>query len=498
MKIATSEIMKNIDGFCMNNLRIPGIILMENAALKVVKNIDTTKFNHFVVVSGKGNNGGDGFAVARHLISLQKVVQVFIIGKEDEMSPDCRTNHDILKNMGVHINRINNVEDINELRDAILRSDATIDAIFGTGLSNNVMENYDRVISIINENSSYILSIDLPSGFNCDTGKIMGNCVRANKTVSFISYKRGFLNYCTDMLMGEIVIENIGVSQYVIEKFHNNEFMLDKSMIKEKLIPRDKYDHKGDYGRVLIVAGSKGFTGSAYISTEAAVRTGAGLVTLGCSEDIADIMAAKITEAMIVATGEEDRFNKIVKNSNAIAIGPGMGNNEKTFRLVSKIIREAKCPVVIDADGLNAIKDNLDILKQSKNKIILTPHIGEMAKLTGLTIDNIKENRIDVAKNFAKEYDVILLLKGYNTIITDGDCTMINSTGNSSMASGGMGDCLTGMVAAFLGQGYSPLQATYIAAYIHGLCGEMLSKNSFCVNARDILKEIPKAIFDCM
>ena len=498
MKIATSEIMGNIDRFCIDTLKIPSIILMENAALKVIKNIDMGRFNSFIVVCGNGNNGGDGLAVARHLISIGKMVQVFLLGKDDEMSLDCKTNYHILKNIGVKINRINNVEDIDNLRDAILRSEATIDAIFGTGLSRDVQGSYDAVISIINVNSSYILSIDVPSGFNCNSGKVMGNCVSANKTVSFQLYKRGFLSYCTDKLTGEIVIENIGIPQFVVEKFHNNEFMLDKNMIKEKLILRDKYDHKGDFGRVLIVAGSRGFTGAAYISTEAAVRTGSGNVTLCCPEDITDIMASKIIEAMIVSISEDERLNKIIGNSHAIAIGPGMGDNEKTLELVSKIVREAKCPVVIDADGLNSIKNNLDILKESKNKIILTPHLGEMAKLTGRSIEYIKDNRIEVAQSFAKEYGVILLLKGFNTVITDGKCTMINPTGNSSMASGGMGDCLTGMVVAFLGQGYSPFVATYIAAFVHGLCGEKLSENSFCVNARDILKEIPKTIFDCM
>jgi NAD(P)H-hydrate epimerase len=184
----------------------------------------------------------------------------------------------------------------------------------------------------------------------------------------------------------------------------------------------------------------------------------------------------------------------LLQKSNAIAVGPGMGDNETTFEVVSSVIKQAKCPVVIDADGINVLKNNLELLKQKNGPILITPHLGEMSRLTGLSIEHIKENRIEVAKKFAKDYGVIVLQKGYNTVITDGDILIINPTGNSSMASGGMGDCLTGMLAAFLGQGYKPMQAACIATYVHGYCGEELSKEMFCVNASHLLEYIPFVI----
>lgn len=494
MKVATGYIMREIDRYCMETLKLPGIVLMENAALKIVKHLQLINAKSFVIVCGKGNNGGDGFAVARHLCVMNKKVDVFLIGSDEGMSEDCRTNYSILRNMGVKINRINNYEDINELRDALSRCEVSIDAVFGTGLSKNVEGIYDDAISIINENSSYILSIDVPSGLNSDTGRVMNNCIKANKTVTLQLYKRGFLSYGSDKYTGEIVVEEIGVPEFVTDKFHNNEFIVDDFLVKSKLQTRDKYSHKGDYGRVLIVAGSKGFTGAAFISAEGAVRSGAGLVTLCCSEDIQHILSSKLVEAMTISFKEKDKLKDMLPKISSIAIGPGLGNKEETFEIVKYALDNASCPMVIDADGINVLKDKLEILKNRDQKIILTPHLGEMSRITGSDIDYIKENRIEVAKKFAKEYGVIIVLKGSNTVITDGVLTFVNPTGNSSMASGGMGDCLTGITASLIGQGHKPLEAAYLAAYIHGYCGDRLAEDMFCVNASHILESIPYVI----
>lgn len=493
MKIGTSQMIRNIDEYCIKNLEMPSVVLMENAALKVVENISLEKNNSFAIICGRGNNGGDALAVARHLYCKGKHVEVFLLGI-NSMSKDCEINYKILRNMGVNLNNISNVEDIKYLRDAINRCDVTIDGIFGTGLSRNVSGIYDLAITIINENSSNIIAIDVPSGFESNTGKVLGNCIRANKTISFQLYKRGFLNYDTDKLTGEIIVEDIGIPQVAIEKFHNNEFMIDKKMIKNKIKKRDKYSYKGNYGRVSIIAGTKGFTGAAVISTQAAVRSGAGLVTLCCKSDIQEIVSSKLLEAMTVNLEDEVKFNDILKKSDVIAIGPGMGNNEETLKILTKVIKESECPVVIDADAINVLESNLELLKYKKDKIILTPHLGEMARMTGLPINEIKEKRIEISKEFAAKYRIILLLKGYNTIVTDGKAAVINSTGNSAMANGGMGDCLTGIIASFVAQGFSLMDAAYVGAFIHGYCGDKLSKEMFCVNAGHVIEEIPYSI----
>lgn len=494
LRIATSEMMRKIDSYCINELKIPGIILMENAALKVVKNLELDKYNSFCIVCIKGNNGGDGFAVARHLTVLKKTVSVFLLGNEDDMSNDCRINYEILKNMGITINRINNNDDINVLRDSVEKSQVTIDAIFGTGLSREVQGIFALVISTINESSKNIISIDIPSGLDSNVGRILGNSIRANKTISFQLYKRGFLNYDAKDLIGNVVIEDIGIPEAVIKKFHNSEFMMEEAVIRKSIKMRDNYSHKGDYGKVFIVAGSGGFTGAAYICAQGAVRSGAGLVTLCCSEEIQPILSSKLVEAMTMSFNQKEKIEEMIEKSDVIAIGPGMGNNEVTYELLQQVINNSTKPVVIDADGINGLKNRVDILKNRKCEVIITPHLGEMARITGLSIDYIKENRIEVSKKFARDYKVIVLLKGYNTVITDGNTTIINPTGNSAMASGGMGDCLTGMISSFIGQGYEPMKATYIAAFIHGYCGEELSKRMFCVNASHILEQLPFTI----
>ncbi|WP_446897891.1 NAD(P)H-hydrate dehydratase [Clostridium sp. LBM24168] len=498
MKIANVEIMRNIDSYCINKLKIPGIVLMENAALKIIKNINMKIYNSFCLFCTKGNNGGDGFAVARHLYNLGKTINVFLIGKENNMSHDCKVNYDILKNLGIKINKINDSKQIESLNAYIKSSDMVIDAIFGTGLSRDVEGIYAEVIRSINFNSRYTLSIDIPSGMSGDTGNILKNSIKANKTVSFQMYKNGFFKYGANEFIGDLVIENIGIPDSVIKKFDTGRFVIDKYSIKNVLKERNKYSHKGDFGRVLIIAGSTGFSGAAYISTQSAVKSGAGLVTLACEKNVQNIMSAKLTEAMTLNLDENEKLEGFIKKSDSIGIGPGMGNNEITLDILSKVINESKNTVVIDADGINVLKGNLALLKNKSCNVVMTPHLGEMSRLTGLSIDYIEDNRVEVAQKFARDYDVILVLKGYNTVVTDGYTTALNSTGNSSMASGGMGDCLTGIITSFLAQGYKTFEAACISVYLHGFCGDRLSKKMFCVSASDIINEIPYAIKDIL
>ncbi|MDO4536363.1 MAG: NAD(P)H-hydrate dehydratase [Clostridium perfringens] len=492
MKIGNSKLIRSIDNYCINKLGIPSMVLMENAALRVIKNIDFQRFKSFTIVCGTGNNGGDGLVVARQLFSMNMKVNVFIIG-EHPMSSDCSVNYNILKNMGICIEHITKDEDIKKLKESLCENDITIDGIFGIGLKRNIEGIYDEVIKVMNRYSTYTLSIDIPSGMMCDSFGILGTCVEANKTVSFEVYKKGFLDYESERYAGEIIIENIGVPEYVVDKFHLKEYLIEINDIKSIIKKRNKYSHKGDFGRVAVIAGSEKYTGAAYLASQGAVKSGAGLVTLCTNKAIVNILQSKMAEAMTMSY-EDSGFEKIIDNSDSIAIGPGMGNSETIFNLVKDILSKEGCPVVIDADGLNVLKDNLEILKNSKRQIVITPHMGEMSRLIGVPSKDIIENRIDIAVDFAKKYGVIVLLKGYNTIITNGEEVYVNSTGNSKMASGGMGDTLTGIIASFIGQGYELLKATILSAYIHGYTGDMLSKNMFCVNASHIIEKLPYVI----
>ncbi|WP_333887717.1 NAD(P)H-hydrate dehydratase [Clostridium sp.] len=496
MKISTVKMSRDIDNYAIGQLKIPGIVLMENAALKVLKNINLTNCNSFCVICTRGNNGGDGFAVARHLYNSNKKVQVFLVGKEEGMSEDCKVNYTILKNLGLNILRLDceEKEKMDILKECIQKSDVTIDALFGTGISREIAGIQSAVISLMNENSNYIISIDVPSGLNGDTGKVLGNCVRADITVTFQLYKKGFLTYGTDEFTGKVLVEDIGIPREAVKKFDISYFIIDKNFVRKILKGRNKFSHKGDYGRVFVIAGSSGFTGAAYICTEGAIRSGAGLITLGCYKDVRAILSSKLIEGMTVDLSETIDLEKTMEKSDVIAIGPGMGNNKDTLKLVEKVIRNFTKTVVIDADGINVLSENLHVLEDKRCTVILTPHLGEMSRITGLDVEYIEENRIQVAKEFAKEKNVIVLLKGYNTIITDGNLVAVNSTGNSSMASGGMGDCLTGIIASFIAQKYSIFEAVCAAVFVHGYCGDKLSESMFCVNASHILKELPFSI----
>ncbi len=494
MRFTTSLVMNKIDEYCVSKIGISELVLMENAAIRVLNNLDAGKNNYFVLVCGPGNNGGDGFALARHLFILNKSIQVFFVGNLEKMSESSKVNYKILKAMGVHITNIIASEDVETLKFAVITSDIVIDGILGTGITRNITGIYELVVDVINENAKYIMAIDVPTGLDSNSGKKMGCCIKSNKTVTFQLYKTGFLSYGVDAYLGEVIVENIGIPGNVADRFCDNDFILDENFVKKYIVTRDKYSHKGDFGSALIFAGSSEYVGAAYICSSGAARAGAGLVTLCCPKDILDILREKLAEVMTVSFEDSARINKLMEKAKVIALGPGMGNTENTLKMLGYVLKNAKCPIVLDADGLNALSQDLSILKYRKNEIVITPHVGEMARLTGLTIDYIEKNRISITKNFAKEQGITVLLKGYNTVISDGNTTYINPTGNSAMASGGMGDCLTGIIAGFIAQGLSPIVAAATGAYIHGLCGEKLSQTMFSVSATDLLKEIPHCI----
>lgn len=295
--------------------------------------------------------------------------------------------------------------------------------------------------------------------------------------------------------MGNVFYKVLNSKRGIIG-FRHKIVDIDEEMVVKLLKPREPDTYKKDYGQVLVIAGSMGFAGAAYLTTQSAVRSGAGLVTLCTSKEIQDIMSIKLNEAMTINFDQGDKIGNLAVKADCIAIGPGMGANETTRNILKEILELAECPVIIDADGLNVLQNNLDILERKNGPVILTPHYGEMSRIANLSVEDIKDNKIEVAREFAKENQVILLLKDHNTIITDGDYVLRNTSGNSAMSSGGMGDTLTGIIASMVAQGYEPMEAVAIATFIHGYCADKLSKEMFCVNATHIIEEIPFIIRD--
>ena len=490
MLVGTSNLTKNMDNACVTELEIPLIVMMENAVNSAIKNLDIDENNSYTLVCGVGNNGGDGLGIARKLSVIGKKVEVFLVGKKEKLTECSLINFKILENMGVNLRFLDDKNRI-DLEEALKNSDACVDAIFGTGLKRDVGGIFAEAIDLINRFSKKTYAIDISSGLDSDTGEIRGIAVKAYKTISFEFYKRGFLNYRSDEYTGEIVVEEIGVPKFIKDKFHNGEFIMDKTEIARFINKKDKNAHKGNFGRVSIVAGSRGFYGAAKIATESAVKTGSGLVTLISDEDVQEKLCTVFTEAMTVNYSEEERVKKLIENSNAIGIGPGMGDNKTTLNILEEILKIAKCPVIIDADGINCLKNNKDILKNSNVETLITPHPAELSRITGFSMEYINENRIDAAKEAARNLKSIVLLKGNRTVITDGYTTYINMTGNSAMANGGMGDCLTGIITSLAGQRMNLFEAAVVGAYLHGYIGDKIAEEKYTVNATDIIEKIP-------
>lgn len=265
-------------------------------------------------------------------------------------------------------------------------------------------------------------------------------------------------------------------------------------LVRSWHIKRKAESHKGDFGHALIIAGSSGYTGAAYIAALAAVRSGTGLVTLATYPEIFDNLSSRAVEYMTVPTTEKERLRTLMEKCSSAAFGPGMGNTRKTRQHLEELLSSCSSPIIIDADGINVLGNYVEILLERKGKIILTPHPGEFSRITGVPIKKIEENRVEIAKSFAKKYGILLVLKGHQTLVTDGEEVYCNTTGNSAMASGGMGDALTGIITSLISQGYEPLKACAIGVFIHGYCGDELAEEMFCVNASHIIEALPKTM----
>jgi NAD(P)H-hydrate epimerase len=405
-----------------------------------------------------------------------------------------------------------------EFRDYItekdLHSALVADAIFGTGLSKNVTGKIAEIISFINSSDAPVISVDIPSGISSDTGQIMGEAVRADYTVTFGLPKRGHLLYPGADYTGRLFIEDIGFPEELLHSEKLKAELLEKGDVSLLIPERQQYSHKGDYGHVLIIAGSRGKTGAAFMCAKACLRVGAGLVTIGVPESLLNVFQSRVTEEMTLrlpdkgdGTLSSKALEKILEflseKADVLAIGPGISVTGDTKKLVKELLLKSAVPAVIDADAINSLEGNKQILKKAKSPLILTPHAGEMAKLLRQSsvkdaelIAKIEKDRINTAVSYAKETGTYLVLKGVPTVIAVPEGRVfINPTGNSGMASAGTGDVLTGILSGLLGQGLSPLEASILGVYMHGLAGDIAakSKGEHSLIASDIVDAIPEA-----
>ncbi|OGW39166.1 MAG: hypothetical protein A2Y97_13115 [Nitrospirae bacterium RBG_13_39_12] len=512
MKVVDAHEMRVIDKETIEQYRIPSDVLMERAGLAVASKIkELYSQKRVIVFSGSGNNGGDGLVVARKLHNEGYNVKVFLASKPEDLKAAALLQYKAAINFGVSIKPAK--EFLAKKSSFITQHSIIVDALFGIGLSKNIAGILSEIIRMINKSKKPVISVDIPSGISSDNGQVMGEAVRAEYTVTFGLPKRGHFLCPGAEYTGKLFIEDIGFPEKLLESEKLKVELLEKNDVAALIPERHKYSHKGDYGHVLIVAGSRGKTGAAFMTARACLRTGAGLVTIGVPESLADVFQTRVTEEMTLVLPDKGNGTLTGKASSIIldflkdkadllAIGPGIGVSADTGKIMKTLLKDSTSPIVIDADGINSIKAEKDIFLKAKAPLILTPHPGEMSRLINkkskISIHEIEKDRINTAISFAKQTGTHLVLKGVPTVIAGPDGkAFINPTGNPGMATGGTGDVLTGMISGFLSQTMDPLHASVLGVYMHGLAGDIASneKGRHSMVATDIIDKIPAAFF---
>jgi NAD(P)H-hydrate epimerase len=501
--------MRQLDQQTIQEIGIPSTVLMENAGrttFQILRQEFPDLDDPVVVLAGRGNNAGDGFVVARYLANAGIEVLVLLLAEKCQLSGDAKLNLDILEQLTIPVREITTeaalLEQIPLLEDASL----LVDALLGTGLSSGVKGLYRSAITLINDTPAPVLAIDIPSGLSADTGHPQGIAVIADVTVTYGWPKLGQILPPGRELVGRLWQVDIS-----IPPAHANISRIELAApgnLRHLLPYRLADSHKGDFGHLLVLAGSVGKTGAATLTGEAALRVGAGLVTVGVPASLNTILEIKLTEAMTQPLAEPDgvqalglraleEIAAILPGKTALAVGPGLGTHSQTVHLVRQLVRRSTLPLVLDADGLNAVAHDLESIVEAHAPIIMTPHPGEMSRLLGRLTKDIQANRLDAALELAERTQAIVVLKGAQTIIANHEGRIvINSTGNPALAQGGTGDVLTGMIGGFLAQKVEPFDAACLGVYLHGLAADLrASCQGVCgMLAGELLEDLPEVI----
>ena len=489
MKLVTAREMKALDVQAQNDYAMPGILLMDNAAQAVAEAVHEAltalEGERVVIFCGGGNNGGDGLGAARWLQSYGVSVRAFVVGAAlDAVQGDAALELAMFTKAGGRVEALSTEDDWVLAELAASKADVLVDALLGTGFHGELEGDVLRACELLNKSEKYILAVDIPTGVNADNGAVCEQAVRADHTVTMALVKTGLLLYPGREYCGDIELADISMPVKLVEDYKSDKYRLTDEIVRELLPLRKANAHKGDAGRVVICAGSPGYTGAAALASDAAVKAGAGLVSLYTPLSSRDVLAIKLTEVMvhgllermpgILGGGAASDVASSAEAADVLAIGPGLGTSESTQEAVRTILQKITTPVVIDADALTALAGHTEILAAMQAQKVLTPHPGEMARLTGLEIAEIEADRINVAKKYAEEWQAIVVLKGAPTVIGCPNGTVyVNSTGNSSLATGGSGDVLTGIIAGLAAQEISLQEAAICGVYLHGLAAEL-------------------------
>ena len=511
MRILNAAQMREADRYTIEDIGIPSLVLMENAGRQVVAAIEAAyeeRLNGRVaVLCGRGNNGGDGFVVARTLLQRGIDTTVFVIGTVAEVRGDARLNLDILGRLGVTVVEVGDEQSWELHFSEISQCSLIVDAIFGTGLKSALGGMMETVVADVNAAGIPIVSIDLPSGLSADTPHLIGDCIDASMTVTLAAPKLPLVLPPAEAHAGDVVIADIGIPHDVLDGLEGPHIeLLTPEQVRELVEPRTPDSHKGDFGRVTIVAGSRGKTGAAHLAAMGCLRSGAGLVTVATPASCLPIIASMAPEFMTEPLPEAKdgsvtahAVERVLElRHDVIACGPGLGRGPGVADFVRALVERADIPLVLDADAITVFADDPGKLVGREDRdVIITPHPGEMARLIGSTIDEVQSNRIDVASEFASTHHVYVVLKGHRTIIaTPEGHTFINPTGNAGLATGGTGDVLTGMIAAWLAQLLDAEAACRLAVFLHGAAGDLaeVGEGQVSMTATDVLSYLGDAL----
>jgi len=482
MYILKSDEMRALEHLVMDTYKIPGLLLMEHAGSAIAEILLKEKLSSCIVVCGRGNNGGDGFVIARQLLLKSVDVKVVVLGSS-EIKGDALTNYKILERMCQIYDDIDRID----LNDA----DVIVDAIFGIGLDRDIKGDYLKAINKINSSASRVVAVDIPSGVNGSTGHIMGKAIKADVTICLEAFKVGHKLYPGAEYCGELILRPIGIPKESYVNYDFNCLEITEDYVRKIMPVRKANTHKGSFGKASVIAGSKGMEGAAILLCSAAMKSGLGLLELHMIDDINDVIKPAVPEILTT----DYQLNKVI-DSDVVAIGSGCGMSEEFSKVLGEVIAETRKPLVIDADGINVLSHHMEWLK---GEIVITPHIKEMSRLTGMTVEAILEDTIGIAKSFAKEHQIVVVLKSARTVVAlpTGE-TFINTTGNSGMAVAGMGDVLTGLITSLIGQGLSIGDASILGVYLHGLSGDNVRNRigPYGLLPTDVVLEISKIMME--
>lgn len=511
MKLLTAAEMQAIDKKAITKFGIPGLILMEHAGMRMTEAIvnrlaGKIQGKRFLIFAGKGNNGGDGFVIARQLINMGADVKTFLLYPTNRLQGDAKTNYDILVNMKAKIYPVLKPRDFQRVEIALTYSDYLIDAILGTGFKGTLQGLLKDLVELLNKSDKPIFAVDIPSGLEADTGRAKGSCIRADMTVTFGFPKIGLCMEKARKYVGELWLGHISFPPLLWEEVPGSRGLITAGLIKELLPKRDPDGHKGTFGHLLVVGGSEGMTGSVTLTATSALRVGAGMVTIALPRSVCPMVEAKTLEVMTkplaeteegtISTEAIESLMGLSSKMKAIVIGPGLARNINTADLVKNFLAQLNMPVVVDADGLAALAGEAEFTTGLKAPLILTPHPGEMARLMELSIAQVQAERLDVALACARKYQAYTVLKGSRTIVATPDGQVyLNLRGNSGMATAGSGDVLAGVIGSLLAQGMSPLKACICGVYLHSLAGDLAAKDlgENSLIAGDLISYFPEA-----